>query len=476
MRSFFRGGFPFSARFFLLVTLVLGCFHGTRGANQNARLAAIFAFVEPGELETGTFRIDRFLFKYSTRGLRTGDWSKHDGNFYANKAPGTILLGVPIYFLLFHAERAWGADPLSKAYTEWNITILSFFLSAIPSAFAALALLSLLQFWGWTKRDAAVIGITYAFATLILPFSGSVWGHPTASAFLVFAISTMARSTRPASFFFAGAWAGLAIITEYTAVVGLFPMAVLLWRSQRGYGSYAAHAMGLAVPAIVLLGYQWYCFGGPFVTAFEGTNPVYMESGQASVWATFSHFSPLITWKLLFSPARGLFVYCPVLLCCALGLAQLRSREDKIRALAWIVPSVSLLMLISSFNGWHGGWSSGPRYLIPALPFLCLLLPRLSLLHGFGKILFLATLAFSLVNMWAVGLVDTLAPSNMLYPLTQKIYPQAFGLSPLTEKNFLLFAGQDTAKRISSFALLAISVGLIWRWAGKGSDTRTPTA
>ena len=45
------------------------------------------------------------------------------------------------------------------------------------------------------------------------------------------------------------------------------------------------------------------------------------------------------------------------------------------------------LLFISHFNGWYGGWASGPRYLIPALPFLCVAMvlgfvrfPKLSLI------------------------------------------------------------------------------------------------
>jgi hypothetical protein len=31
---------------------------------------------------------------------------------------------------------------------------------------------------------------------------------------------------------------------------------------------------------------------------------------------------------------------------------------------------VFFFLFISHFNGWHGGWANGPRYLVPAIPFL----------------------------------------------------------------------------------------------------------
>jgi hypothetical protein len=40
------------------------------------------------------------------RQLNTGDWARFDSNFYANKAPGTILLGVLVYWPLHWLETA----------------------------------------------------------------------------------------------------------------------------------------------------------------------------------------------------------------------------------------------------------------------------------------------------------------------------------------------------------------------------------
>jgi hypothetical protein len=44
------------------------------------------------------------------------------------------------------------------------------------------------------------------------------------------------------------------------------------------------------------------------------------------------------------------------------------------RAEAWLSLAVLafFLLFIVTFNGWHGGWAVGPRYLVPAVPFLAL--------------------------------------------------------------------------------------------------------
>src|SRR5215831_8475272 len=87
----------------LLVLLVLGieaAFFHPGGWNQYSRLAATVAFVEPGTPYTGTFRIDGLRMDGSRLG--TEDWAESYGRFYSNKAPGTSMLGVVPYFLLYY--------------------------------------------------------------------------------------------------------------------------------------------------------------------------------------------------------------------------------------------------------------------------------------------------------------------------------------------------------------------------------------
>src|SRR6185369_7396767 len=70
---------------------------------------------------------------------------------------------------------------------------------------------------------------------------------------------------------------------------------------------------------------------------------------------------------------RGLFFSSPVLV---LGLAFLVAmlRRRDLRAEAAVCAAMALLFLAvnASFNGWHGGAAVGPRYLVPAIPFLAL--------------------------------------------------------------------------------------------------------
>jgi hypothetical protein len=81
-------------------------FCGSGSWNQDARLDAIFTFVEPG-LHRYTFRLDPFL-PWPNRSINAGDWALVGTHYYANKAPGTILFGVLAYWPAYLLETSLG--------------------------------------------------------------------------------------------------------------------------------------------------------------------------------------------------------------------------------------------------------------------------------------------------------------------------------------------------------------------------------
>jgi hypothetical protein len=72
-------------------------------------------------------------------------------------------------------------------------------------------------------------------------------------------------------------------------------------------------------------------------------------------------------WGLLFSTYRGMFFYAPAL--AVIAFAYLVTRRSKILREDLFTPlgilAVCYLGLISSYFIWWGGWSYGPRHLIP---------------------------------------------------------------------------------------------------------------
>jgi hypothetical protein len=86
--------------------------------------------------------------------------------------------------------------------------------------------------------------------------------------------------------------------------------------------------------------------------------------------------------------------------------------------LGWLCLSASaaVIVAVSSFNGWHGGYSTGPRYLIIIIPLLVFLLPPFSSLGRPLAIFYCVTGVLSIFNIWVIATTSVLAgTANPLY-------------------------------------------------------------
>jgi hypothetical protein len=76
---------------------------------------------------------------------------------------------------------------------------------------------------------------------------------------------------------------------------------------------------------------------------------------------------PLGVAGLLFSPGRGLLWYSPAVLLAILGFRKARKTKPA-EGLLIAAIFAGFLSMHSLYSNWHGGWSWGPRYLLPVLP------------------------------------------------------------------------------------------------------------
>jgi hypothetical protein len=116
--------------------------------------------------------------------------------------------------------------------------------------------------------------------------------------------------------------------------------------------------LGLALLSIA--GYNWVRNGSPLATGYRADE-------------SFDNPFLLGLYGLLFSPGKGLFVYVPFLAALPWAAAVLwrRARRELLLALAI---SAIYLVVFSTWYYWWGGTNWGPRFLLPVMPFLVLLL------------------------------------------------------------------------------------------------------
>jgi len=398
----------------LLIAAVQGTFFHPPQWNQSARLAATVAFVEPNTPYTGTFRID---------GLREGDrlptedWAQSRGAFYSNKAPGVSLLGIVPYYALYRLERAAKIRPRTPENTQINVYLLNLWISVFWNMAAAVMVIRRLPRVGVHSEQAALlVALVYAFATLVLPFGCSEWGHSTAAAFITLGLLSLMEGTC-AGAVLAGLWFGAATLTEYLAGISLLLAGLFIALSAERWKQSWRFALGAAPPLAALLVYQKICFGGYFITAPSLSNPIFLQSGKAAGLFGLPNLGNV--WRMLFDNERGLLYQTPILLLSAAGaLSWYRSSRRGVAALA-AANIVAYLLAISAMDGWYGGATTSMRYTIVALPFFCVLLPDLQAFRY--RKTFLLLFVLSAAEMLVLAATSTMAFTD--HPLSRFALP-----------------------------------------------------
>ncbi|MDP8215415.1 MAG: hypothetical protein RAO92_02705 [Candidatus Euphemobacter frigidus] len=137
--------------------------------------------------------------------------------------------------------------------------------------------------------------------------------------------------------------------------------------------------LGCAIPVGVTFYYHWKCFGGPLqFPYYHETYRLFTIAHQrgiagvsfpGSLHELGGQLSAL--FQLLISPYRGLFFYSPFLLLGLFGIVKM-IRHPGWKQEGWLFLSITAVyfVFLSAFSDWEGGWSMGPRHLVPLLPFL----------------------------------------------------------------------------------------------------------
>jgi energy-converting hydrogenase Eha subunit E len=277
------------------------------------------------------------------------------------------------------------------------------------------------QRYQFSGTGAFWTSLVFGFCTLMFPFDGSLWGHTTAAAMILIGYYHLEQQQRLG---LAGFMLGLAVLVEYMAAISLVVAAVYLLVLPGRRTQIVKFVAGAAPGIAALLVYHKICFGSFFTTAASLSDTLRrIEEGRAIAFGQFGSFQLDVFWKLLFSLERGIFIYMPVLLFAFVGALHLLRKRDT----AWLAACVLNVLLyvgaISSYVFWDGGWSTGARYLIVALPFFCFLLPSPDSMGRKTLAIYIVLGAFSFMNMLAIATVEVMAP-DWVNPLYGEVYPR----------------------------------------------------
>ena len=293
---------------------------------------------------------------YCLSNIYARDKSVYHGHLYSDKAPGMSVVEIPT------AEAVRLPSPYDWPYEGlrlWAVRVLASGLALIAGAFLVGRISE-----GIAPGYGGAALVTYALGTLVAPLAAANFEHVTAGTVALGAFA-LAWRRRP---FGSGLVAGAAVDFAYEA--GLVVLILAAYTGYRlGFRGIGRFALGL-VPAAVLLGaYDRAAFGAPWHLSYSYVSAEFSAPQSAGLFGI--HLPYLHAIHAVLVGRGGLLLISPVLVAAAYGLLLLRRRYPAEAAVCAAV-TLAFLFLNTGYFDPYGGLSPGPRFFVPAIPFLAL--------------------------------------------------------------------------------------------------------
>jgi len=289
------------------------------------------------------------------------DLSEIDGRVYSNKAPGLAVVGLPGYA----AARAVVGPP-SPATMRVTLTAMRWLTATLPAILLAILFAGAAGRLGASKEQTAAAVVALLFGTPLFAYGLLAFSHAM-TAFALFA-AWMLLFVKPSAWgdVAAGALIGLAVVSEYPCI---FAGAVLVAFAVRHRSVVRIIAGGLPF-ALALAAYNKLAFGSVFTlsSAHERNAAFRSMAGEGLFGIGVPKIATL--FHLLFDPSKGLFLFSPILFVALAMLPRAYRTMSRRQFGSLVATPLVLILLYSGYPNWHGGWTVGARYLVPALPFL----------------------------------------------------------------------------------------------------------
>lgn len=307
-----------------------------------------------------------------------------DGLQYPQYGPGLSALAAPWVGIGEGLARVYfggtvSISPERARFVAWWASLFNGMVTALTAVLI----------FRWACRDstdrrtALVVAGIYAALTGAFPHGRMFFSEPLAGLCILSALYFL-LSTQDGDIprfrlgLGAGALYALAVLTRLDSLAVAPPLFLIaaLPRPEPGESGSSfriesritkRRLLGFAVPLLVagalLAYYNHVRFGTPFSTGYE----------DQTEGIKFSTPLPIGLHGFLFSAGRSLFVYSPILVLAPVGFA-LMWRKDRLSVVALLSTAGFLLLAMSLWQNWAGGWDWGPRHLFQILPMLTLAL------------------------------------------------------------------------------------------------------
>jgi hypothetical protein len=331
-----------------------------------------------------------------------------DGKPYAPYGPLAAVLAVPHHLAgralagMLGIPRVPREQGLAWVILVGGVTALA---TATAGALAVAGFHRAAMALGTPAGPALWLSLILGGATVLWPYATSFFSEAWLAAAMIWAAAFLIEARhaeRPRARLVMAC--GLLVVMGLTKVNSLivapaFVAAALAdgsLRRERRMQIAAALAAAIAVGGALQLGWNAYRFGSPFEVGYDWAETIPVMPARA-----FSLMEmPRGVAVLLFAPGKSLFLWAPITVLALLNFGELWRRD---RAVAvGLASGLGLgLLAYGSYLFPEGGYSHGPRHLVPMVPLLALAvagpaasaLPRAALLACTGVGLVMAVLA-----------------------------------------------------------------------------------
>jgi hypothetical protein len=355
---------------FIILLGTYSYFWQSRDWNTASRLMLTYAMSERGSVSIDGYED------------QTRDRARVGAHYYSDKLPGVSILAIPPSLAAKWALRLPDHPRHKAGFTHWPADYWACLGTAgLATALTGALLASLAARLGCGGRRAGLVGLAYGLSTPAFAYATMPYGHQVSAACLLASFALLWERPNGSSKVLAPACAGFLAAAAAAVELQVAPLSLILGfyafiavvRRRLPKAALATFIAAGMLPVLGILIYNSAAFGSPWEMGYFHEDLQQFQlvhNAQNRLGLTLPEWSRV--GALLWGSYRGLFYYAPILILAPPGWIVLAVRRR------WDVLGVSsatclaMFLVNLSYPEWTGGWSTGPRLLVPLIPFAML--------------------------------------------------------------------------------------------------------
>jgi len=256
-----------------------------------------------------------------------------------------------------------GAVPYALSKVTGHATDLFAMVVPILTALAVVVMYRIARALRWSAMYGVLAAVAFGMLSMALAYTTEYFSEPGVTLCVLVMVLGIIRWGQGKSYapLLVGIGAGCALQFRsdslLTVWVGLLALPLFVpWSRLVKLRGLLLMGIPLVVSVLLLAGYNVVRYSKPFVGEYGGNFSTPLGYGLHG---------------LLFSSGKSIFVYEPVILLGVVGLVMMFWRNLPLAALFALL-IVPRLIFFAKWSSWQGGWSWGPRFLLPIVPLLTL--------------------------------------------------------------------------------------------------------